>query len=200
MKMNRYSEAADAYRRLIALRGSAPTTQANYGEALLAAAQGEVTPPSREAFEAALKLDPREPKARFYMALAAEQDGDGAKARATYEELEPKATGPEPWMIGLRARLEAMRNPGAPAANGPSANFSPEQQKMIAGMVSGLADRLSKNGGSAEEWARLIRAYSVLKQPDKAKLALGDARKAYAGDTTALGSFDALARELGLGG
>ena len=205
MKLGRYNEAADAYRRLIALRGSAPSTQANYGEALLAAAQGEVTPSSREAFEAALKLDPQDQKARFYLALAAEQDGDAAKARATYEELAPKASGDEPWMIGLKARLEALRAGHAPAAGSApagerQASFSPEQQKMIEGMVSGLADRLSKNGGSAEEWARLIRAYTVLKQPDKAKVALGDARKAYASDATALGNFDALARELGLGG
>ena len=43
------------------------------------------------------------------------------------------------------------------------------------------------------------RAYSVLQEPEKAKTALADARKALAGDATALGSLDALAHELGLG-
>ena len=48
---------------------------------------------------------------------------------------------------------------------------------MIREMVEGLAARLAQSGGSAEEWARLIRAYSVLQDLDKAKAALADARK-----------------------
>ena len=49
---------------------------------------------------------------------------------------------------------------------------------MIETMVQGLADRLAKQGGSAEEWGRLIRAYSVLHEQDKARDALASARKA----------------------
>ena len=70
---------------------------------------------------------------------------------------------------------------------------------MIRGMVSGLAQRLAEKGGSGEEWARLVRAYTVLQEPDKAKTALADARKALASDATALANLDALAHELGLG-
>ncbi|MBK9083541.1 MAG: hypothetical protein IPL88_16385 [Rhizobiales bacterium] len=40
----------------------------------------------------------------------------------------------------------------------------------------------------------------VLSQPDKAKAALGEARKALAADAKAVGALDALARELGLEG
>jgi cytochrome c-type biogenesis protein CcmH len=69
---------------------------------------------------------------------------------------------------------------------------------MIREMVEGLAARLSQSRGSAEEWARLIRAYSVLKDLDKAKTALTDAREKFAGDAATLGRFDSLARELGL--
>ena len=70
---------------------------------------------------------------------------------------------------------------------------------MIEGMVGRLAGRLATNGGSLDEWARLIRAYSVLHQADKAKAALADARKALAPDAGAVASLDALARDLGLG-
>ena len=47
---------------------------------------------------------------------------------------------------------------------------------------------------------RLIRAYSVLHEPDKAKDALAAARKALAGDAAAASGLDGLARELGIGG
>lgn len=39
-----------------------------------------------------------------------------------------------------------------------------EQQAMIQNMVSGLADRLYSDGGTPEEWARLLRARQVLGQ------------------------------------
>jgi cytochrome c-type biogenesis protein CcmH len=205
MHFSRFDDAVAAYRQLLRLKQ--PTTaemESDYGEALLAAAQGTVTGPSREAFEKALKIDPKFAMARFYLALAAEQDGDAAKAKAVYEDLEPQAKGEAPWMLGLKSRLDALRGGGggatAPQGGEGQASFSPEQQKMIRGMVEGLAQRLEQNGGSAEEWARLIRAYTVLKEQEKAKAALGQARKVFAGDATALGNFDALARELGIGG
>jgi cytochrome c-type biogenesis protein CcmH len=70
---------------------------------------------------------------------------------------------------------------------------------MIEGMVSKLATRLASNGGSVDEWSRLIRAYTVLHEGDKAKAALVDAHKALATDANAVASLDALARDLGLG-
>ncbi len=57
---------------------------------------------------------------------------------------------------------------------------------MIEGMVSRLANRLASNGGSVDEWSRLIRAYTVLHEADKAKAALADARKALAPDPNAV--------------
>ena len=77
--------------------------------------------------------------------------------------------------------------------------MSADQQQMVRGMVEGLASRLAKSGGSAEEWARLIRAYTVLHETDKAKETLVAARTALAGDAKAGAGLDALARDLGLG-
>jgi cytochrome c-type biogenesis protein CcmH len=63
-------------------------------------------------------------------------------------------------------------------------------------MVQGLADRLDAQGGSADEWSRLMRSYAVLGQPDKAKAALTKARQALAGDQGAMRQVDAMARDL----
>jgi len=41
-----------------------------------------------------------------------------------------------------------------------------EQQAMIENMVSGLAERLYSEGGTPEEWARLLRARGVLGQTE----------------------------------
>jgi cytochrome c-type biogenesis protein CcmH len=67
-------------------------------------------------------------------------------------------------------------------------------------MVDSLAARLDSGEGGAQEWARLVRAYVVLKEPSKAASTLAKARSALAGDKAALAGLDDLARELGLGG
>ena len=49
---------------------------------------------------------------------------------------------------------------------------------MIGGMVDRLAARLKQNGDDVDGWLRLVRAYMVLGQIDKAKQAIADARQA----------------------
>jgi cytochrome c-type biogenesis protein CcmH len=71
---------------------------------------------------------------------------------------------------------------------------------MINAMVARLAQRLATKGGDADEWMRLIRAYKVLNESDKAEGALADARKALASDASGQGKLTELAQELGLTG
>ena len=70
----------------------------------------------------------------------------------------------------------------------------------IHGMVDKLAARLAQNGQDVEGWLRLVRAYTVLHEPDKARSALIDAKRSLAGDPSAIARIEALARELGLEG
>jgi len=67
-------------------------------------------------------------------------------------------------------------------------------------MVDKLAAQLAQDGHDAEGWLRLVRSYVVLKESDKARGALADARRSLASDAEALARLDALGRELGLGG
>ena len=97
----------------------------------------------------------------------------------------------------VTARLAALKGEPAPATD--AAAIPEAQRPMIEGMVSKLATRLANTGGDVDEWSRLIRAYAVLHEADKAKAALASARKALAPDANAVASLDALARNLGLG-
>ena len=104
------------------------------------------------------------------------------------------------------------RPAGAPPGEGKGAAPSPdaaaavaaqpvdEQQKMIRAMVDRLAQRLNSQGGGADEWLRLIRAYKVLNEQDKAQGAYNEARKALAGDEASQQKLAALAQEMGLDG
>ena len=64
-------------------------------------------------------------------------------------------------------------------------------------MVNGLADRLNKQGGSLDEWTRLVRSEVVLGDLAKAQAAYDSARKAYP-DAGARQDLDALAAQAGL--
>jgi cytochrome c-type biogenesis protein CcmH len=200
MRMGRYDDAARAFAQLLRLEGENGARRADYGEALVAAAGGVVTSDARAAFDKSLGDTPGLPKARFYLALAVEQDGDVKKAIEQYQSLLDDAKPGAPYASAVKSRLAKLKGEPPPkvAAAGIE-GMSADQQQMVRGMVEGLAARLAKSGGSAEEWARLIRAYTVLHETDKAKEALAAARTALAGDAKAGAGLDALARDLGLG-
>jgi cytochrome c-type biogenesis protein CcmH len=202
MRLERFGDAAHAYAEALRLVGEDPLRRAAYGEALVAAAGGVVTGEARQEFDRALAEQPGQPQARFYLALGAEQDGKKAEAIRAYEQLIADTPPDASWRGVVGARLAALKGEPAPAeASAGSPAAIPEAQRpMIEGMVSRLAERLASNGGSVDEWSRLIRAYAVLHEADKAKAALVDARKALAPDPNAVASLDALAHDLGLGG
>ena len=75
-----------------------------------------------------------------------------------------------------------------------------EQNQMIGGMVARLAERLKANGDDVAGWQRLLRAYKVLGDSDKATAAAADARRALANDPVKLRQIDDAITELGLKG
>lgn len=80
-----------------------------------------------------------------------------------------------------------------------AANMSEDERRdMIRGMVARLADRLHANGADLEGWLRLVRAYVVLGEPEKARDAADDARRALADAPDAVKRIDDLCRGLGL--
>ena len=52
-----------------------------------------------------------------------------------------------------------------------------DREAMIHGMVERLASRLKQNGDDIDGWLRLVKAYLVMGDRDKAKAALHDARR-----------------------
>ena len=72
-----------------------------------------------------------------------------------------------------------------------------DRVEMIRGMVSRLADRLKQNGNDLEGWQRLLRAYMVLGQRDKANAAVVDAKRALAADPDKLRQLEDMIKTSG---
>jgi cytochrome c-type biogenesis protein CcmH len=194
IRMGRIDDAVKAYQAAIRYQAPDADRLANYGEALVLSKDGVVSAEAQTAFEQAVKLDPNAVKARFYLARAAVQDGQTEKAKAAYREMLSLAPPGAPWVEAVKQELSALGGPQPDAGQGES-QIGPE---AIAGMVAGLASRLETQGGSAEEWARLMRSYAVLGQRDKAAAAARRAREALAQDADALKTIDTMAQELKL--
>jgi cytochrome c-type biogenesis protein CcmH len=74
-----------------------------------------------------------------------------------------------------------------------------DQQAMIEGMVGQLEARLLAEGGSVQEWLRLINALQVLNQTERGTGALRAAEAALAADPAGLQSVRDAATAAGFG-
>ena len=215
LRTGRGEDAIHAYAEALRLLGATAERHAALGEARMIVADGKVTPAAKQDFEAATALDPANVMARYYLAIAAAQAGQKEKAIEQFERLAADAPPDAAWLDAVKAQLATLRGEAAPpVATAPATSNPPdseqgraiaampagEQQKMIRTMVARLADRLAKNGDDVEGWLKLIRAYSVLADTEKAKQAVGDAHKALAANKGDIARIDALAKELGVGG
>lgn len=200
MQLGRPHAAARAFAHAISTLGDSSPRETALGMALVYANGGQIDDRSRAAFEAALRLDPHAIGPQYYLGLAAEQVGDKARTIKIWTKLLAEAPPGAPWTAMVRARIAALggKPPPSSAAAAIAAMPAGPQLAAIQGMVDKLAARLTKNGGDVDSWLRLVRAYVVLHETDKARKALADARKNLASDSGALARLGALAHELGL--
>lgn len=199
LRIGRYDDAAKAFAS--AIRHGTPSAELHAGqaEAMILAAGGVVTAAAREELAAATRLEPANPRARFFLAIAQEQDGDAGKAIAAFKALLADAPKDAPWAAAVRSRLsqlEARPDPDAAAAI--AAMPQGDRDTAIRGMVEGLAARLAESGGTLPEWSRLIRSQMVLGDKAAAERSLATARQRLAEDKAALDALAALAAEAGL--
>ncbi len=203
--MSRFNDAAQAMRRVIALKGPTAELYADLSEMLMFAGNGLMPADGLAAAREALKIDPKNSKARYYEALGLSQDNQHAAALAAFESLLADSASDAPWRPAVEKQIAALKQPQA-NPTGPTQDqveaagsmTSGDQQAMIRSMVDGLAAKLEADPKNLDGWLRLIRARVVLKEADVAQAALGKARGIFDGDQGAVAQLSALAQELGL--
>jgi len=191
MDLGRYDDAVKARENALRLLGATAEREAYLGEALTAAANGVVTAEAKTAFDRAIDRDKRDPTARFYQGLAAEQDGSRDDAKRIWGALLADAPEDAQWVPFVRAalaRLDGSAAPAAAAPAGPTAGAG--DNAMIRGMVERLAARLRENGADPDGWVRLARSYKVLGEQARMEATVADARGALAGDPAKLATFE----------
>jgi cytochrome c-type biogenesis protein CcmH len=217
--LGNYAAAHRAKARLIALRGRAATAQdhAAHAELMILATGGFVSPEAEAALGRALRLDPRNPTAHYYMGLMFAQNGRFDLAFRMWRTLLEASAPADPWVppilaqIGEVAALAGVEYTPPPGLTlRPDAGPTPEQiaaaealapaerEAMIRGMVEGLLQRLASEGGPPEDWARAIHALGVIGDRDRAAAIWLEAQGRFAAAPGALALIHEAAEAAGI--
>ena len=209
-RSGRMEEAANAFSEAIRLLGPNTERLDGYAETLIAQSNGIVTSEARIRLEQSLKLKADNPRAKYYLALALEQEGKKPDARAAFEAMAKEAPADAPWLPLVNQHIAALAdgqgsetagqlgNPTADDVAAAEGMSTGDRQQMIAGMVESLAAKLQENPDNFEGWTRIIRSYVVLDQRPKAEAALQTALKAFPADSENGRELLALARDLSI--
>lgn len=224
MRLGNIAAARDAQARLVEIRGDQASAEElmQLSALMMETAGGLITPEAEQVLATALKKDPRQPQARYLLGLLQLQNGRPDRAFPLWRDLLEEGPADAPWIAPIRASIgdlawlaghpdyvppeAAMTPPGMPALPGPDADamaaaqdMSPEdRQQMIGGMVARLEARLANQGGTPEEWARLISSLVVIGDTDHAREIWTEAQARFDQQPEALATILAAAQQAGL--
>lgn len=145
------------------------------GETFVMEAKGQVGADAKLAFGEALKVDPNDLRARYYLARGRIAEGDVQGGLSAWRALAGGLPAQDPGRAALQQEIARVETTGGLPDAAPAADQNPEVKGMIAGMVEGLAARLAQSPDDADGWVRLVRAYAVLGETAKRDAALASA-------------------------
>jgi cytochrome c-type biogenesis protein CcmH len=215
--LGNFRAAHQAQTALLQAKGPEATGEdfAILADLMVSAARGYVSSDAEKALRAALARSPDEPRARYYLGLYMLQVDRPDAAFRLWRNLLEESTMDDPWtstildQIGRVARLAGVQydlpqipgllaDPTQEDLDAASQLTAEERAEMIEGMVASLSARLATQGGTSEEWARLIRAHGVLGNLDQASAIWDEAQLAFGNDDAALTILRAAAVDAGV--
>jgi len=220
MHIHQPAKAVEAYRKALALSPGNTEFRSALAEATIQSGSGKIAADTLADLKAVVAADPADARARFYLALYKDQQGDHQGAIVDWIAMLNSAPPDAPWASEVRQVVEQVAKeehidvskhlPPAPAPvatmPGPdeqqvaAAAQMPADQRnaMIHGMVDRLAAQLAQNPHDAAGWQRLMQVRMVLGEKDAALDAYRRARQAFAREPAELTVLDAAAQNLGI--
>lgn len=226
-RLGNLAAARKAQDRLVEVRGDDASAQdlAELAALMVEQAGGLITAEAEALIARALALDPRNPQARYMAGLLHAQNGRPDRTFPIWARLLADGPPDAPWIAPIRATITelawlagqpdyqppeaampALPEQATPGLAGPDADqiaaaedMTPEdRQAMIEGMVQRLESRLATEGGTPEEWARLIGSLVQIGNTDHAAAIWSEAQARFAAYPDALATVKAAAKAAGL--
>ena len=165
-----------------------------------------VSPEAEAALRRALRADRTDPVARYFLGQMWLQNDRPDRAFGLWSQLLNEGPEEAPWIAPIRQSIDdiawlavveytqpapsemATDMPGPTVQDIENAGeMTPEErQEMVQSMVQRLNDRLATEGGTHEEWARLISAYGSLGDEGRAREIWLEAQQRFADTPDAL--------------
>jgi cytochrome c-type biogenesis protein CcmH len=210
--LGQWADARAAQEQVLAILGedAAADDYVAWAEFMILAVNGYVSPEAEGALSRALSLDPGNKLGRYYSGLALLQGGRADLAWRIWTGLLEEGPPDAPWIAAIEAEIDEVarlagqptrdtqRGPSAAEMQAAGAMPAEDRQAMIEGMVAQLGARLASEGGTAAEWAQLIRSLGVLGRADEARAIWEEAQGTFAEDASALDEVGSAARDAGL--
>ncbi len=226
--LGNFSEAAQAQAQIIRLKGDDVTAAeyAIHANLLISAVDGYISPEAEASIRRGLELDPHHSLSLYYLGLMNLQNDRPDAAFPIWDRLLRQSTPDAPWVPVLRANLmdlawfagakhyqlppqagdphasvdmnDGLSGPDADDIEAASELSAEDRSAMIRGMVEQLSDRLATEGGTPQEWGRLIGAYGMLGEAERAFAIWEEAQQVFATEPGAVDIIREGARQAGL--
>jgi cytochrome c-type biogenesis protein CcmH len=108
LNVGRNEDALKAQQNVLRILGPSSEREATLGETLVAVSKGVVTPEARAAFDRAIAMSAKNPKALFFLGLAAQQANKPEEARAIWSSLLESAPTDDRWAFYARFQIEQL--------------------------------------------------------------------------------------------
>jgi cytochrome c-type biogenesis protein CcmH len=186
MSLQRFEEGREAFRQAMSADSKSIEAQTGFAEALVFVNGGRVSVEAEALFRAILESEPLDYRARYYLGLKKQHEGDNKGALQDWVDLVSLAPMDAPWLEAVVAHIERLAGElgietsalkASPEAAKIAATLTqfPEtkegQEAMIRSMVERLAERMTREPDNLEGWRRLAQAYEVLGETEKAEQA-----------------------------
>ena len=214
--------AREAMAKLLDVKGENATADdyVRQADLMVNAAGGFISPDAELMLKNALQIQPDHQLARYYTGLMFAQNGRPDMGFRLWRGLLEEGSETAIWWTSVRSQIgslaahagvdytppEAPTRPAAPALSGPTAedmeaaqDMSEEDRRaMIQSMIDQLSERLATEGGTPEEWARLISVLGVVGNTERAAAIWGEAQTRFAEHPEALAAVRAAAEQAGV--
>ena len=176
-KLGNYRSARKAHLKIIDTLDENASAEdlIDFAEVMIVATNGYVSPEAELTLRRGLEMEPKDGRARYYSGLSMMQSGRPDVTLRLWENLLSEGPDDAPWiplikqqimdvarLAGVNLTQDQLPGPSSDQIKSAENMSDVDRKEMIEGMVATLSNRLANEGGTVNEWARLIRALGVL--------------------------------------
>jgi cytochrome c-type biogenesis protein CcmH len=213
VELRNYAGAATAQEQVIAIKGDTALVS-DYQRLLdlmVVAAGGLISPEAEQLVRDILDRDSQNTAARYYLgAMYNQTDRPDLALRIWREIIETgdpnnfhiasarSQVSDAAFRAGVEYAVPEARGPSFEQMDAASDMSAEDREAMIGNMVAGLAQRLATEGGPAQDWARLIRAYGVLGDLEAARTVWTEAQQVFVSSMRGMEILTTAAQDAGV--